>query len=294
MKRASTPISVRSGNIEFLKVNSVVWEWRDLYQWLVSLSWSWFALFLMGSYLAVNVLFAALYTLVPGGIAEMRPGSFVDSFFFSVETLATVGYGHMYPASLAGHLIATAEIVLGMFGMAVVTGLIFVRFSRPAAKIVFSRNLVVSRFDGKPTLMMRVGNQRHRPMVEVNFRIMMIRTETTEGGEEIARFHELRLEVEGVVVFPAAMTVRHPIDKQSPLYGLTAAELEKESTRFVASVVCVDTVVAASVQSYHDYRWQDVRFGERFAEIYTEAPGDGKWVVDYGRLHETEPTVERG
>jgi len=293
MKRASAPVSVRSGSIEFLKVNSVAWDWRDLYHWLLSLTWSRFSFFLLGSYLGVNVLFACLYTLVPGAIAEMRPGSFLDAFFFSVETLATVGYGHMYPVGLAGHLIATAEILAGMFGMAVVTGLIFVRFSRPTANLAFSRNLVLSNFDGIPTLMMRVANQRHQSMVEVRFRIMLICTETTEEGDEIARFHELPLQVGGVVVFPAAMTIRHRIDEQSPLYGMTAAEMEKNSARFIASVACVDTVVSATVQSQHDYRWQDVRFEERFVEIYTETP-DGKWVVDYGRLHETEPAVRKG
>jgi inward rectifier potassium channel len=294
MKRASPPVSVRSGTVEFLKVNAAAWDWRDLYHWLLSLRWSRFALVLLGAYLGVNVLFAGLYTVVSTGIAEMRPGSFVDAFFFSVETLATVGYGHMYPVSLAGHLFATAEIVLGMFGMAVITGLIFVRFSRPTANLLFSRSLVVSRFDGRPTLMMRVANLRHQPMVEVRFRLMMIRTETNADGEEIARFHDLPLQVEGVVVFPTAMTVRHPIDEHSPLHGMTAAALEQDSARFIASVVGVDTVVPASVQSQHHYTWQDVRFGERFVEIYTETPGSGQWVVDYGRLHETEPAVRKG
>ena len=291
MKRASAPVSVRSGNLEFLRVNSDIRDWRDTYHWLLGLSWPRFALFLLGSYLAVNFFFAGLYTAVPGGIAEMRRGSFADAFFFSVETLATVGYGHMYPVTTAGHLVATTEILVGMFGMAVITGLIFVRFSRPTASLVFSRNLVVSNFDGVPTLMLRVANQRHQPMVEAQFRIMMIRTEVTQEGEEIARFHELRLQVGGVVVFPAAMTIRHPIDEQSPMHGMTEDDFKKDHARFTASVVCVDTVVPASVQSSQTYTWQDVRFGERFVEIYQQAASDNQWTVDYGRLHDTEAAV---
>jgi inward rectifier potassium channel len=247
----------------------------------------------MSCYVGLNLFFALLYVSVPGGVAEMRPGCFADAFFFSVETLATVGYGHMYPVTVAGHLVATAEIVLGMFGMAVVTGLIFVRFSRPTANLLFSSTLVISKFDGVPTLMMRVANQRHRPMVEVRMRMMMIRTETTEEGEDIARFHELPLLIDKLIVFPAAMTVRHAIDEKSPLHGLTAAEFERDSVRFIASVICVDTVVPASVHSQQDYTWHSVRFGEKFVEIYTAAPGESRWVVDYGRIHDTEPEGKR-
>lgn len=291
MKRVPVPPSARSGGVDFFKVNSAAWGWRDLYHWLLSLTWPRFALFLLASYVGVNVFFSLLYLAVPGGIAEMRSDSIFDAFFFSVETLATVGYGHMYPVSLAGHFVATAEIFLGMFGMAVTTGLIFVRFSRPTANLVFSRNIVVSEFDGKPTLMIRIANRRNQPMAEAKFRIMMIRTEMLREGQETARFHELRLEVESVIAFPAALTIRHVIDESSPLYGMTAASLEKDSVRFIASVKCVDTVVPTAVQSQCDYSYKDVRFGERFVEIYTEAPGSSGWVVNYGRLHDTEPVL---
>ena len=292
MRKASAPISVRSGNIEFLKINAIRWDWRDIYHWLLSLSWPLFALFLLAAYLTVNAGFALLYWAMPGAIAEMRASSYADAFFFSVETLATVGYGHLYPVSLWGHLVATLEIVAGMFGMAVVTGLIFVRFARPTANLLFSRSLVLSRFDGLPTLMLRVANQRHQPMVEVRFRLMMIRTETTVEGEEIARFHELPLQVGTMLVFPAAMTIRHPVDERSPLHGLDAGEMERESVRFVAAVTCVDSVVTAAVHSQYNYTWQDIRFGERFVEIYTQQAANDKWVVDYGRLHETEKALK--
>ena len=271
-----------------MKVNATAWDSRDIYHWLLSLSWRRFSLFLLVAYLVVNAGFALLYWAMPGAIAEMRTSSYLDAFFFSVETLATVGYGHLYPVSLWGHLVATAEIVAGMFGMAVVTGLIFVRFARPTANLQFSHNLVISRFDGQPTLMLRVANLRHQPMIDARFRIMMVRTEMTAEHGEIARFHELPLQVEGVIVFPVAMTLRHPIDEKSPLHGIDVTEMERESVRFVAAVTCVDSLVTAAVHSQHNYTWQDIRFGEQFVEIYTQQPEDGKWVVDYGRLHETE------
>lgn len=278
---------MRAGNIEFLKVNSAAWDWRDTYHRLLSLSWPQFALFLLGAYVGVNLLFATLYCAVPGGVAEMRRGSFPDAFFFSVETLATVGYGHMYPVTLAGHLVATAEILVGMFGMAVITGLIFVRFSRPTANLEFSRGLVVSNFDGVPALMFRVANQRNQPMVEAEFRLMMIRNEMTKEGVDMARFYSLKLQWDRVAIFPAAMTIRHFLDAASPLHGITPERMAAETPRFVASIVCVDMVVPASVQSQGYYLWDAVRFGQRFVEVY-ENDEQGRLVVDYGRLHDTE------
>src|SRR5438552_3930604 len=135
MPARRTPISLRIGRIEFLKINAAQQDWRDGYHWVLSLRWPQFALFLVVSYLLLNALFAALYAVGGPCIGAMTPGSFPEAFFFSIETLATVGYGHMYPATLYGHVVATVEIFLGMVWFAVITGLIFVRFSRPTARI---------------------------------------------------------------------------------------------------------------------------------------------------------------
>jgi inward rectifier potassium channel len=288
MKRSTPVVRTNFGTVEFLKVNTGQWAWRDMYHWMLTLNWPQFSVFLSSVYLGVNMVFAALYVSAgAGGVAEMPAGSFLRAFFFSVETLATVGYGHMYPVSVYAHFIATAEIIVGMFGMAVVTGLIFVRFSRPAASLRFSSRIVVTPFNGVPTLMLRVANQRHQPMVEAEFRLMFTRIENTLEGDEVARFYPLQLQFDRIITFPAALTVRHVVDESSPIYGATPEILESWKARFTASVVCVDTVVAASVQSRQHYSWHDVRFGERFVEIYTEA-GAGRYVVDYGRLHDTE------
>src|SRR5215471_21255555 len=143
MWRRSKHIRIRSGQFEFVKLNAKKFDWRDTYHLILTLSWPGFAGFVFGIYLLINVVFALLYLLDAHAVAEMPPGSFIYGFFFSVETLATVGYGHMYPGSLYGHVIATVEIIVGMFGMAVVTGLIFVRFSRPTARILFSKSPII-------------------------------------------------------------------------------------------------------------------------------------------------------
>ena len=138
------PVSVRAGQIEFLKVNTQRFDWRDAYQWLLGLTWPQFAAFVATVYVALNLFFATLYIFGRNSIAGMASDSFIESFFFSVQTLATVGYGHMYPNNLYGHIVTTIEIMSGMFLLAVMTGLIFVRFSRPTARILFSKSVVIA------------------------------------------------------------------------------------------------------------------------------------------------------
>ena len=287
------PVSVRAGQTEFLKLNAAGWEWRDIYQWLLSLAWPSFAAFVAAVYIALNLLFAALYLFRPGCIAGMASGSFGDAFFFSVQTLATVGYGHMYPQTLYGHLITTTEIMSGVFLLAVMTGLIFVRFSRPAARIVFSKSVVVAPFDGRPTLMVRVGNLRQQSMVEVEFRMMFTRDEPILEGDNFRHFYNLKLAFHRLSAWPAALTLRHTIDENSPLQGATPESLEATRAILVVSVVGIDPVISASVQKQQDYGSDDFRFDRRFVEIYTEH-GGGKLTVDYGRLHETEPVKPSG
>jgi inward rectifier potassium channel len=240
-------------------------------------------------YIALNLLFATLYSLQSDSIAGTTGGHwFFDCFFFSVQTLATVGYGHMYPQSLYGHIVTTIEIMSGLFLLAVMTGLIFVRFSRPIARVAFSNSIVIAPLNGTPTLMVRVGNENHHSMVEAEFRIMFSRDEPLVEGGDFRYFYDLKLHFDRLTVFPAALTLRHVIDETSPLHRVTPESLETGRALFFVSVVGVDPVIAAAVQTQQDYSWRDVRFGERFVDIYSQS-GHGQLTVDYGRLHDTEP-----
>ena len=291
MRRKPTPVSVRAGQVEFVKVNTDAWRWRDVYRWLLGLNWPRFAAFVATLYIGLNLLFAALYSLQQDSIAGSTGGHwFFDCFFFSVQTLATVGYGHMYPQTLYGHVVTTIEIMSGIFLLAVMTGLIFVRFSRPIARVVFSQSIVIAPLNGRPTLMVRVGNENQHSMVEAEFRIMFSRDEPLLEGGDFRYFYVLKLHFDRLTVFPAALTLRHTIDEKSPLFGATPESLEASRVLLLVSVVGIDPVIAAPVQIQKDYSWNDVRFGERFVDIYTELE-PGRLSVDYGRLHETEPVV---
>ena len=287
-RRKRSPVSVRSGQIEFVKLNIEKWEWRDAYQWLLGLTWPQFATFAGTLYIALNLLFAAAYALGGECVAGMRSGSFPDAFFFSVQTLATVGYGHLYPSNLYGNIVTTIEIMSGLFLLAVMTGLIFVRFSRPIAHIVFSKSIVIAPLNGRPTLMLRIGNLHHHSMVDAEFRILFNRDEPLLEGGDFRYFYELKLQFDRLPAFPAALTLRHVIDKHSPLHGATPESLESGRVALIASVVGIDPVIPATVQTQQNYTWRDIRFGERFVEIYTDQR-DGRLTVDYGRLHDTEP-----
>jgi inward rectifier potassium channel len=287
-KRRHNQVSVHAGQVEFVKVNIGGWQWREVYQWLLGMRWPQFATLVAAFYITLNLLFATLYAVDRNSIAGTTGGQwFYDCFFFSVQTLATVGYGHMYPQTLYGHVVSMIEIMSGIFLLAVVTGLIFVRFSRPVARIAFSRCVVISTLNGQPTLMVRVGNQHQHSIVDTEFRIMFMRDEPLVEGGDFRYFYSLKLHFDKLILFPAALTLRHVIDKTSPLHGATLESLQNSRALFAVSVSGIDPVIAAPVQAQQDYSWRDVRFGERFVEIYTES-GRGQLTVDYGRLHETE------
>jgi inward rectifier potassium channel len=288
MSNKPTKVTVQAGHWEFVKINAGNFDWRDTYHWILMLPWSRFAAVLLGIYLVVNLFFATFYTLGGRCVAELPPGSFLDAFFFSVETLATVGYGHMYPDTFYGHCVTTVEIVVGMFGMAVVTGLIFVRFARPTAKITFSKNIVIAPFNGVPTLTIRVANLRHHSMAEARFRMIVMLDEITLEKEDVRRFYPLKLLMSHAIAFPVAMTLRHPIDETSPLWGMTPEDFIRTDAAILASIVCIDTVIPASIQSQAAYDAGDILWNHRFVEIYTETE-EGRYTVDYGRLHDTEP-----
>ena len=273
---------------EIGKRGAVRFDWRDPYHIAVGLSWPRFLVLMIGLDLALNAGFAALYWAVPGCIANARPGSFADAFFFSLETLATVGYGVMAPATLWGHAVASAEILAGMMFTALATGLTFVRFSRPRAKILYADRAVVSRHDGALTLMLRIANGRDSLLVDGAARLYALIAERTREGQYFRRIHELPLLRPRIPIFGLTWTLMHVLDAASPLAGMDREALRRREVRLFLVVTARDPTLAAEVHDIHDYGAEDVAFGMRYAEAVT-VDALGRPVADLRLVGTLEP-----
>jgi inward rectifier potassium channel len=261
---------------------------RDPYHLAVSLSWPGFVIAMIVCWLAINLGFALLYVLIPGDIANARPASFGDAFFFSVETLATVGYGVMAPATLYGHIVSAAEIVTGTAFTAIVTGLLFVRFSRPKAKIIYADDAVVTTHNGKPTLMLRFANGRMSIMSNASVRLFVLLAEDTTEGIFFRRIHDLPVVQSHLPLFVMPWMLLHVIDHTSPLDGHDAETLAAADARLFLTIEARDHALAALVQDMKDYPAEHIRFGMRFADavIRDEA---GQATADLSRISLLEP-----
>ena len=260
----------------------------DLYHSLLVASWRRFFALVLLAYVGANLLFALGYLAIGNGIEEARPGNFADAFFFSVQTMATIGYGKMAPRGLAANLLVTVEALFGLLGLALVTGLVFAKFSRPTARVVFSRNAVVTTFDGVPSLLVRMANERANQIVEAQAHLVLLRTERTPEGEEIRRVHDLRLRRSQSAFFALTWLAVHPITPESPLFGETPESLREKDVDLVASLTGLDETLAQSVHARHAWRTDQILFGHRFADVLVTFP-DGTRGVDYRRFHEVAP-----
>jgi len=281
---------VHLGSYEFKKQGVSRFDLRDPYHLAVAVTWLQFLATLLALYLSVNFVFATLYWLVPGSVANARLGSFADAFFFSIETLATVGYGEMYPATAYGRLVAGSEIVCGLAFTAILTGLTFVRFSRPRAKFIFAANPVVAMHKGKPTLMVRIGNGRATGLADARAQLNVLLNEITADGNVLHRAQELRLERAHIPIFPLFWTLMHVLDERSPLHGYDAARAIKASAQVFVLLEARDPTVATTVHEIRNYAAQDIRFGMRYQDAVTTA-ADGTPVLDLTKIGALEPDV---
>jgi inward rectifier potassium channel len=264
------------------------YDWADPYRIAVSLSWPQFLAAIFGIYISVTSAFALAYALVPGAVANARPRVFADHFFFSIETLATVGYGEMYPASLYGHVIATFEILTGVVFTAILTGLIFVRFSKPRAKFLFADHPVVTRHNGQRTLMVRVGNGRAVVLSDAQARLSVLIAERSAEGAQFRRTHQLALVREKIPVFPLTWTLMHVIDEQSPLYGMTPSRAAETDVRLFLVLEARDPDLASIVHDLRNYEPAAVRFNMHYVDVI-EDDENGRPCADMTRLSDLEP-----
>jgi inward rectifier potassium channel len=257
----------------------------DLYLYLMICSWPLLILQIAAAFFLANGFFALMFYL-DGGIEHAR--SFADNYFFSVETMATVGYGKMAPVSFFAHLLMSFEALTGLLGFALVTGLIFAKFSRPTARVRFSRHAVISQRDGMPSLMFRMANVRANQIVEAQVHLVFSRQEKTLEGETWRRFYDLDIVRSRNAIFVYSWIVVHPITPGSPLYGATPRALEESSAWIVASVTGLDETLSQTVHARGFYDQSDIRWGARLSDIMIRMP-DGSFALDLERFDDIEP-----
>jgi inward rectifier potassium channel len=261
---------------------------HDLFHHFMTVSWPRLFATLAAFFLVFDLLFGFLYYLVPGCIANLNPPGFAGDFFFSVETLATVGYGEMHPQTFYGHFVAMIEIFVGLMSLALITGLMFARFSRPYARFLFSKNGVVRPIAGKTTLIFRAVNERQNVVQDATARLHMLRDEITEEGYRIRRIVDVPLLRSQHPVFALGWTLMHVIDDASPLRSETAESLSNSKAVFILTLSGTDENTGQILMARGAYFCADIRWNSTFHDILEEAP-DGTIHVDYGKFDVVEP-----
>nr|WP_246270224.1 ion channel [Paraburkholderia solisilvae] len=261
--------------------------WQDIYHRALTMKWPVFFGSLGGLFLVLNTAFASLYMLGDAPIANQYPPGFGGAFFFSVETLATVGYGDMHPQTVYAHLVATLEIFVGMSGIALATGIVFARFSRPRAHIMFARYAVVHPVEGRTTLMVRTANARQNVIAEARARLRLMRLETTAEGYRIRRILDLKLVRDQHPLFMFGWNLMHVIDETSPLFGETAESLAKHHAELLITIEGSDENTAQTMQARYAWPSDDIRWQHRYVDVIRE---EGSVThVDYTYFHDVMP-----
>jgi inward rectifier potassium channel len=264
--------------------------WTDLYHRSMTVYWPVFFGTAAAIFVALNAVFALLFYLGDQPIANVASDLPLplSMFYFSIETLATVGYGDMHPQTNYGHIIATVEIFTGMCFLAVMTGLIFARFSRPRARFIFAEHPVVTTHQGQPTLMIRVANARNNTISQATARLWLFRLEYTAEGHQLRRYHELTLDRHEHPMFTLSWTIFHTIDERSALYGMTAHDLVASDAALALNVGGVDDSSAQQLYARQLYSHQDIKWKHRYRDI-TSISAAGRLLIDYSVFHETLP-----
>jgi len=262
---------------------------QDFYHVCLTTPWPVFFASAALGFVTLNILFALLYMLQPSGIANLAPQNFWGYFFFSVETLATVGYGDMHPQSLYGHAIATVEVFVGMASVAVLTGLIFARFSKPKSRILFSNKLVICNFNAQPTLMLRAANARLNLVANATARMHVLIQEVSLEGQKMRRVYDLELARSDQPMFLLTWTLMHSITPSSPLYGLSAQDMAAKELIFLVRIVGFDESIAQEVQVRESYGHEEIMWGHQFDDVMYPDPLDASIHIDYQHFHQTHP-----
>jgi inward rectifier potassium channel len=266
-----------------------------LYRWLLTISWPRFLAFIAGLYVAINALFAVAFLLCGPNALQSSPGSFENqpfyrAFFFSVDTFATIGYGNIIPVGVVANTLVTIEALLNIVGIALATGVMFARFSRPSARIIYSRNAIVAPYRDQMALEFRIANARSSQLIDVQVQAILTKIEHV-GGTPIRKFYELELERNRVVFFPLSWTVVHPISPASPMWGLSQADLVSADAELLVLLIATDETLSQTVHSRSSYEADEIIWGAKFVNMFMRSETEGIIGMNLDRIHDIEPVL---
>ena len=285
LRRARIPtLSGAPGRTEVRYLGGSRDGWRDVYHYLLTIPLPAFLAAMAGIYVVINLVFATVYELV-GGVSNLPRGDFLQAFFFSVETISTVGYGDMAPTSVPARLVMAAEAFVGLFNLAIMTGLLFNRISRPTARVMFSRKAVITKYEGEPTLIFRAANQRRNRVVEAEVSVTLLHWVVTKEGDRIRRFETLPVVRARTPVFMLTWQIMHRIDELSPLLGATPEGLAAEEAQILVVLKGLDETFAQTIHARGAYGADQVVWGGRLVDIFSQ-DDEGRPVIDYTHFHD--------
>ena len=268
----------------------------NLYHALLTMSWKKFLGLILILYFVSNILFGSLYALF--GAKSLVDTSeipienlFVRGFFFSVQTFATIGYGTIHPVGFVPNLLVTIESYYSLLANALITGVVFARFSRPTAKIIFSDKAIVAPYRGGKGFMFRLVNSRNNQLIQIRAQVLFAHF-VEQNGKQMRRFDLLNLERDRVSFFPLAWTVVHPIDKDSPMFGLTESDFEKSDAEILILLNALDETFAQNVHTRSSYKLNEIKFGYKFSDMYNKTASNEPISIDIRKLSEIEKVAD--
>ncbi|HTJ23255.1 MAG TPA: ion channel [Gemmatimonadaceae bacterium] len=260
----------------------------SVYHYMLTIGWPRFYAIILGGYVAANAVFAMMYlALGADSLIGEKPsamgGAFWRAFFFSVESLSTIGYGNVTPNGMPAHFVMTLESLVGLLGLALGTGILFARFSRPTAALLFSDKAVVAPYHGMTAFMFRVTNSRTNQLVELEAKVLFSRIEGT-----VRKYDQLTLERSRVTFFPLSWTVVHPINEKSPMFGMTHEDFVAKDAEFLILLTGTDETFSTTVHARSSYKPDEIVFGYRFVNIYNPIDEEGVVSIDVHKLSDVE------
>jgi inward rectifier potassium channel len=277
----------RGRSDELVRYGLVRHWWHDNYHSALTIPWWGFLLITGSFYIGLNLLFACLYLAQHGSIANVPDLDFADAFFFSVQTMATIGYGQLVPQTIYANVLVTIEALIGMLIIALTTGLVFARFSRPTARILFSQVATIGTYDGVPTLFVRAGNERKNQILRADVSMHFLRTEVSREGSTMRRFYDMKLARARTPLFGLTFLIMHVIDQDSPLFGLTANDCAVIDAEIIVTISGLDETMSQTIHARTSFTSDEIRWDHRFVDIFGYTK-DGRRAIDFSRFHDTE------